>query len=246
MGLKMDNRIKSIITSITFIFFALCLGGILLFAYAIGDLNLLIGAVLGIPMLICIIVAVYILKKPNSVDKGYAHYLKTEPDKINNSREKARCRHQKRHTDFCIKDLDIKSIITDPLFALDGKKLYKKIIASAAAMGIAEDELTADIRRGEVFKCIYSIICIGNKYTLYCDAVQGIHFLFFNDSIMKVSTVITEDTEYKINYFFIALEYKNNIYKMRCEDYMENEILRYYLTISRNLHHDCEIADFNY
>lgn len=242
----MDNKVKSIITSITFIFFALCLGGILLFAYAIGDLNLLLGAVLGIPMLICIIFAVRILKNPNLVDQGYAHYLATEPDKINNSREKAHHRHQKRHTDFCIKDPDIKSIITNPLFALDGKKLYKKIIASAAEMGITEEELTDDIHRGEVFKCIYSIICIGNKYTLYCDAVHGIHFLLFNDSIIKVSTVIIEETEYKINYFYIALEYKNFIYKMRCEDYMENEILHYYLTISRNLHHDCEIAAFNY
>lgn len=242
----MNNKTKAIICSLTFLFFALCIGGILLFVYAIGELNLLIASFFGVLMLVCIAAAVYFLKKPNSVDKGYAHYLATEPEKIESSREKAHQRQQKRHTDLCIKSPDLKSIITDPLFALDGKKLYSKIIASAAAINISEDELINDIHLGEVFKCIYSLICIGSRYTLYCDPIHGIHFLISNDRIIKIYPLITEDKQYHINYFYICIETENYTYKMRCEEYMENEILHYYLTIGRNLHHDCKISGLNF
>lgn len=244
--MKNQNRVKAILTGTVFIVFALFMGGIMLFAYAIGDLDLKLGVFFAVPILLSIVMAVYIFKNPNKVDQGYAHYLKTDPDRINYSREKAHTRHQKRHTDYCIKEPDLKSIVTNPLFALDGNRLYKKMISSASEIGVSEEELISDVRLGEVFKSIFSLICIGNKYTVYCDPIHGIQFVIGNDSVRRIYTVIEEEQEYHINYFYIYLETENLRYKMRCEDYMENEILHYYLSISRNLHHDCEISTLNY
>lgn len=241
----MNAKLKSILIAVTFIFFALCLMGILWFLYCIDQLSGKIIAVIGIPAVICLAAAVYSLKNPSSVDRSYSNLFSEAPDKLKDIRDAVHIKYREQSVDMRIKSPDIRSLIEDPLFALDGKAIYKKVIAYCQTMGISEEELICDIKLGEVFKGVLSLICIGNKYTLYCNAVSGSVFLLYNNSIKKVSSFISEDKENGINIFFISLESENRVYNMRCLAYTENEVLHYYMTISRSLHHDCEISGFN-